>query len=105
MKELPILETSSEVDFSSYVHKFKALSDEKRLHILHLLTRNGKTCVCDLEEVVQLSQSKISYHLKILLNAGFIDKETKGTWSYYSINEEAVNAILSEELCCIFRPN
>ncbi|WP_181350400.1 metalloregulator ArsR/SmtB family transcription factor [Thalassobacillus sp. CUG 92003] len=95
---------SEAIDYPLYVQKFKALADENRLHIMNILTRNGKTCVCDLVEDIDLSQSKISYHLKILLQAGFIEKETRGTWSYYWINDEEVNAILSEELCCMFRP-
>ncbi|WP_160037056.1 ArsR/SmtB family transcription factor, partial [Paenibacillus sp. An7] len=53
-----------------------------------------------------IPQSKLSYHLKILHDAGFIQKETRGTWSYYRINENEVNKILSPELCCIFtKPN
>lgn len=50
-----------------------------------------------------MTQSKLSYHLKILLDAGLIVKETKGTWSYYDLNDAEVNNLLSEELCCIFR--
>ncbi|MYL35218.1 metalloregulator ArsR/SmtB family transcription factor [Pontibacillus yanchengensis] len=105
VKELPIIQPNENIDFASYVHQFKALADEKRLLIMNILTRNGKTCVCDLEVEVNLPQSKLSYHLKILYKAGFIHKETKGTWSYYWINETVVNSILSEDLCCLFRPN
>ncbi|MEH7234427.1 transcriptional regulator, partial [Bacillus safensis] len=49
--------------------------------------------------------SKLSYHLKILLDADLITKETRGTWSYYSLNEKEVNHLLSTELCCLFRPS
>jgi len=105
MKELPILETKNTVDYAPYVQKFKALADEQRLQIMNILTRRGKTCVCDLVDDMNLSQSKLSYHLKILLKADLIHKETKGTWSYYWIKEETVNALLSEELCCLFRPS
>ncbi|TWJ65736.1 Arsenical resistance operon repressor [Bacillus paralicheniformis] len=52
-----------------------------------------------------MPQSKLSYHLKILLDAGLITKEAKGTWSYYSLNEKEINHLLSEELCCLFRPS
>jgi ArsR family transcriptional regulator, arsenate/arsenite/antimonite-responsive transcriptional repressor len=89
--------------FQQYEKKFKALADQKRLEIMYELTQRGQTCVCDLTEEFNVSQSKLSYHLKILLDANLIVKETKGTWSYYDINEEEVNNLLSEELCCIFR--
>lgn len=89
--------------FQNYEKKFKALSDIKRLEILHELCKRGQTCVCDLAEYFEMPQSKLSYHLKILLEANLIDKETKGTWSYYDLNEKELNHILSEELCCIFR--
>ena len=48
-----------------YEKKFKALSDHKRLYILRILATEGKTCVCDLSELLALPQSKLSYHLKI----------------------------------------
>lgn len=86
-----------------YEKKFKALSDQKRLEIMYELCQRGKTCVCDLTEAFDMPQSKLSYHLKILLDANLIIKETKGTWSYYDLNDDEVNHLLSEELCCIFR--
>ncbi|MEH7238532.1 ArsR/SmtB family transcription factor [Bacillus sp. JJ1562] len=89
--------------FQQYGKKFKALADQKRLEIMYELCQRGQTCVCDLTESFGISQSKLSYHLKILLDADLIVKQTKGTWSYYNINETEVNSLLSEELCCIFR--
>ena len=89
--------------FQLYEKKFKALADQKRLEIMYELAQRGQTCVCDLTEVFNISQSKLSYHLRILLDANLIVKETKGTWSYYDINEPEVNGLLSEELCCTFR--
>ncbi|WP_281173021.1 ArsR/SmtB family transcription factor [Cohnella panacarvi] len=104
MKELPVnVQTASPVDFSVFETKFKALADEKRLQIMHELTRRGNTCVCDLTEIVDMPQSKLSYHLKILLDAGLIKRETRGTWSFYELNHDEVNRLLSPELCCIFR--
>nr|WP_307393278.1 metalloregulator ArsR/SmtB family transcription factor [Bacillus horti] len=86
-----------------YEKIFKALGDEKRLEIMYQLCQRGKTCVCDLTDVFGISQSKLSYHLKILLEANLITKETIGTWSFYDLNEAQVNHVLSEELCCVFR--
>ena len=89
--------------FEQYEKKFKALADQKRLEIMYELCRRGQSCVCDLTEAFDMSQSKLSYHLKILLDANLITKETKGTWSYYDLNDKEVNNLLSEELCCVFR--
>lgn len=89
--------------FQDYEKKFKALADQKRLEIMYELCQRGKTCVCDLTEVFEMPQSKLSYHLKILLDAGLVVKQKKGTWSYYDLNDTEVNKLLSEELCCIFR--
>ncbi|WP_127010522.1 arsenical resistance operon transcriptional regulator ArsR [Bacillus velezensis] len=86
-----------------YEQKFKALADRKRLEIMYELCQRGKTCVCDLTEIFEMTQSKLSYHLKILLDADLITKETKGTWSYYDLNDNEVNHLLSDELCCVFR--
>ncbi|PLS18044.1 transcriptional regulator [Bacillus sp. M6-12] len=90
--------------FQGYERSFKALADEKRLHILHLLCAKGSICVYDLTEIMGLTQSKLSYHLKILLDADLISKETKGTWSYYHINESELNQLLSLELRRFFKP-
>ncbi|MBB6449655.1 DNA-binding transcriptional ArsR family regulator [Geomicrobium halophilum] len=51
-----------------------------------------------------MSQSKLSYHLKILMDANLLVRETKGTWSYYEINEGEMDRVLSDELCCVFKP-
>jgi ArsR family transcriptional regulator, arsenate/arsenite/antimonite-responsive transcriptional repressor len=104
IKELPFMVNDVKgVDFSTYEAKFKALADQKRLQIMYELTQRGSVCVCDLTEIVDMPQSKLSYHLKILLDAGLILRETKGTWSYYELNPSEVNNLLSPELCCIFR--
>ncbi|MCG8397504.1 metalloregulator ArsR/SmtB family transcription factor [Bacillus atrophaeus] len=105
MLQIPIENKQLLDTFELYEKKFKALSDKKRLHLLHILCERGSTCVCDLIDEIQMTQSKLSYHLKILLDAGLITKETKGTWSYYSLNEKEINHLLSEELCCLFRPS
>lgn len=105
IKELPVNQptTRAEPDFSEYETKFKALADRKRLQIMTELTKGGSVCVCDLSDKLEMPQSKLSYHLKILLDAGLIVRETKGTWSYYELNHAEVNRLLSPELCCIFR--
>ena len=104
IKDLPVnFITGDPVDFAKYEVKFKALADQKRLQIMYELTQKGSVCVCDLVDIVEMSQSKLSYHLKILLDAGLIKREIKGTWSYYELNHEEVNQLLSPQLCCVFR--
>lgn len=86
-------------EMTNYAKQFKALSDPIRLTVLHLLAMNGKLCVCDLEEILNLPQSKLSYHLKILLNAKLIQKEISKTWSYYWVEEENIHELLSDQFC------
>ncbi|MCA0988567.1 ArsR/SmtB family transcription factor [Guptibacillus algicola] len=103
--DFPIHNEQLNTTFSLYEKKFKALSDQKRLHIMYELTQAGVLCVCDLTDKLYLPQSKLSYHLKILVDAELITKELRGTWSYYKLNKKEVNHLLSEELCCLFRTN
>ncbi|RDU35216.1 transcriptional regulator [Neobacillus piezotolerans] len=103
-KTIPLTDVSLQDTFAAYEQKFKALADQKRLQILNLLCQQESICVCDLADMIDMQQSKLSYHLKILLDADLILKETKGTWSYYTINQKEINHLLSPELCCLFRP-
>ncbi|MFC0557790.1 ArsR/SmtB family transcription factor [Halalkalibacter alkalisediminis] len=95
---------NSMFDPKYYEQKFKALADEKRLTLLNELCVRGQTCVCDLTEILDIPQSKLSYHLKILLDAKFIVREKRGQWNYYQLNEATIDDILSEQLCCVLRP-
>ncbi|GAK12460.1 ArsR/SmtB family transcription factor [Geomicrobium sp. JSM 1781026] len=90
---------------ATYEKQFKALADTKRLQLLNLLSVQGEMCVCDLQEELEMPQSKLSYHLKIMTDANFLHKETRGTWSYYRINSDHVDSLLSEQLCCILKPS
>lgn len=65
---------------------FSALSDETRLRILALLTR-GELCVCQIEEVLRMPQSKVSRHLTALRHAGLVSWRREGTWIHYSLPE------------------
>jgi ArsR family transcriptional regulator, arsenate/arsenite/antimonite-responsive transcriptional repressor len=103
-EEIQLQDISMDSFFEKYESKFKAIADKKRLQIMNILTRNGAMCVCDLAPMVDMAQSKLSYHLKILLDANIITKETRGTWSYYELNQVELNHLLSHELCCVFKP-
>ncbi|HEY9818084.1 MAG TPA: metalloregulator ArsR/SmtB family transcription factor [Candidatus Obscuribacterales bacterium] len=64
---------------------FHALSDPLRLQILDLL-RQQELCVCDLCDRLEVRQSKLSFHLKTLKEAGLLRSRQEGKWSYYSLN-------------------
>jgi ArsR family transcriptional regulator, arsenate/arsenite/antimonite-responsive transcriptional repressor len=68
---------------------FHALSDEKRLRIVELL-RRGERCVCDLTGGMEAGQSLLSFHLKILREAGIVNDRRAGRWVFYSLNPEAL---------------
>ena len=64
---------------------FKALSDETRLQMLGLLFHAGELCVCDFVEVLAITQSKASRHLRYLVNAGLVDDRRAAVWVYFRI--------------------
>jgi ArsR family transcriptional regulator len=66
---------------------FKAFCDEKRLRILELL-RNGEKCACELTEELDMPQSSLSYHMKILCESGIVDSRPEGKWTYYKISNK-----------------
>lgn len=65
----------------------KALSDPNRLRLLSIVKAGdgGEACVCDLTEPLDLGQPTVSHHLKILVDAGLLEREKRGTWAYYSL--------------------
>lgn len=65
---------------------FKALCDPKRLAILEQL-RNGEKCACVLQEPLDLTQSGLSYHMKILCDSGIVVSRQEGKWTHYRLSE------------------
>jgi ArsR family transcriptional regulator len=65
---------------------FKALSDETRLRIVKLL-EHGELCVCYLVAAVDMSQPKVSFHLKVLKEAGLVKDRREGKWMHYRLDE------------------
>ncbi len=76
------MQTSS---INIFLQTIGSLNDETRLTILRFIDENGAVCVCDIESAFGMIQSRISRHLKILKEAGFLRVERKGRWAYYSI--------------------
>src|SRR5215467_10428997 len=72
---------------------FKALADPTRVAIVNRLTRVEAVCVCDLTAAFDLSQPTISHHLKVLRDAGLVEAERRGTWAYYRLVPDAIDAL------------
>jgi len=71
---------------------FRALADPTRLLIVEQL-RAGEQCVCDLTDTLETGQSRLSFHLKSLKDAGLITDRRQGRWIYYALNPEAIEEI------------
>ena len=110
------METALSTDIGLLARAFHALADRKRLEIVRLLTK-GERCVCELIDAVGAKQSLLSFHLRILKEAGLVRSRRRGKWMYYSLNYETIEgmrAIISsvadgrehqqscccESLCC-----
>lgn len=91
---------------------FKAFCDEKRLQILELLC-GGEKCACVLLEQLELGQSGLSYHMKILLESGVVESRQEGKWTHYKISKKGSdyagtllkelttpNLVSEEKNCC-----
>jgi len=68
-----------------FLKTVSALNDETRVRILKFINIYGKCCVCDLENSFEMIQSRLSRHLKILKEAGYLRVDRVGRWAYYSI--------------------
>jgi len=73
----------------------KALAEPVRLRLMSLVASHpgGEACVCDLNEAFELSQPTISHHLKVLYEAGLLDREKRGVWVYYRARTEALASL------------
>ena len=102
MKALPVLqpiccapdvEPLAPAAASDLAARFKALADPTRVAIVNTLSTSDEVCVCNLTEAFELSQPTISHHLKILREAGLVESSRRGTWAYYRLVSEAVDAL------------
>jgi ArsR family transcriptional regulator len=71
---------------------FKAVADPMRLRLLSMIAchEGGESCVCDLTDAFDVTPPSISYHLKILREAGLISSDRRGTWIYYRVNPDVM---------------
>jgi ArsR family transcriptional regulator len=84
--------TRSGPDVDRAVTLFHALSDATRLSIIEML-RGGERYVCELQDELEAAQSRLSFHLRVLKDAGLIADRRDGRWSYYRIASEAVSEV------------
>ncbi|MEU9075225.1 metalloregulator ArsR/SmtB family transcription factor [Kitasatospora sp. NPDC048538] len=75
----------------------KAVADPTRLQILRLIQSapKGEVCVCDLTECLGLRQPTVSHHLKTMTDAGLLNREGRGTWAWYTVDQSGLEAIHS----------
>lgn len=73
--------------------RFKALADPTRVAIVNSLSAADEVCVCNLTATFDLSQPTISHHLKILREAGLVEASRRGTWAYYRLVPESLEAL------------
>ena len=95
VEEEPLREVATAPDgrLVSAAALFKALSDETRLRIVRTMARSqSELCECNIVPLFGLSQSTISYHLKVLREAGLVESEKRGLWSYYRVNPRVLMA-------------
>jgi len=73
----------------------KAIADPSRLRLLSLIQAQPgrEACVCHLTDPLGLSQPTVSHHLKVLLQAGLVEREQRGSWAYFRVREEPLAAL------------
>src|SRR5437867_11769791 len=86
------MSTTTVPDTGRAVQLCHALSDETRLEIVRLLS-HGERCVCELQNVLDAAQSRLSFHLKTLKDAGVVSDRRDGRWIYYALNRDALDEI------------
>jgi ArsR family transcriptional regulator len=81
--------TRTDTNLARAAELFHALSDQTRLSILQRL-RMGERCVCDLTDALDAAQSRLSFHLKVLKEAGLVTDRREGRWTYYTLDAESL---------------
>lgn len=85
-------EPIDEIQAEDLARGFNALGDPYRVAIMHLISIAGEpVCVVDVERHLPLSQSTVSYHLKIMLDAGLVTREKRTKWNYYGLAQERMD--------------
>jgi ArsR family transcriptional regulator len=94
----PVLQAPlSESEAEALASMLKVLADPARLQLVSVIATqpDSEACVCNLTEPVGLSQPTVSHHLRLLHEAGVLDREQRGRWVYYSIRQGALDRVAS----------
>ncbi len=83
-----------EYSYADYVFVIKAMSDETRLRIINMLSC-GEMCACDILKEFSISQSTLSYHMKILSESGLVNAKRDGVWMRYTLDREETGKVLN----------
>ena len=85
----------SDAEATELERVFKALADRHRVKIINrLLAADGEAvCVCDFQNLLELKQSSVSYHLKQLLDAGIVEREKRGSFGYFSLADGVLERV------------
>ena len=75
------------MDYQAAAAKAGAFSDANRVKIMHMLSKK-ETCACNILEYLGITQPTLSYHMKLLTQAGFVQARRKGKWTYYSLRKD-----------------
>jgi ArsR family transcriptional regulator len=88
-------EPLSQAQAEQVAPQLKALADPVRLRLMSLVASHpgGEACVCDLNDAFDLTQPTISHHLKVLHEAGLLDREKRGVWVYYRARTQALASL------------
>lgn len=78
--------------YAEYIPMFKALADETRLKIIHMLSE-GELCACKILEQFNITQPTLSYHMKLLTESGLVDARKEGAWMKYSLSAIRIEAL------------
>jgi ArsR family transcriptional regulator len=92
----PLLQEAIAVeDAEQLASVLKAIAEPARLRLLSLIQAQlgHEACVCHLTEPLGLSQPTVSHHLKVLLQAGLVEREQRGSWAYFRVREEPLAAL------------
>jgi len=83
----------SEADAEDVVAMLKALADPVRLRLVNLIAAAGEGCACDLPAAVDRSQPTVSHHLKVLVEAGLLEREQRGKWAWFTVRHDQLQAL------------
>lgn len=88
-------ESISAENADKLARSLKALADPARLRLISMVAahENAEACVCDLTEPLGLGQPTVSHHLKVLVDAGILSRDKRGTWAYYKLVPGALDSL------------